>query len=71
MEENELKEKISKACVYIHMSLINASARYFNEHKRHYYVTPSCYIDLLKTFNKIHESKTNEYLVKLTFNFLN
>lgn len=45
------------------MSLIKASGTFFTEHKRYYYVTPSCYIDLLKTFTKIFETKKNEYLV--------
>jgi dynein heavy chain len=64
-EEDDLKLKISQACVYIHTSLIKASSRYLSEHKRYYYVTPSCYIDLLRTFSKIYESKTSEYLRNL------
>lgn len=65
-EQEEIKKKISRACVHIHMSLIKASSTFFNEHKRYYYVTPSCYIDLLKNFSKIFETKKNEYLENLT-----
>lgn len=64
-EEQDLKEKISRACVYIHMSLIESTRRYLAEHKRHVYVTPSCYIDLLRTFGKIYENKTSEYTASL------
>jgi dynein heavy chain len=65
-EDQEIKEKISKACVYIHTSLTEATRRYLAEHKRHVYVTPSCYIDLLRTFGKIFETKTNEYAASVT-----
>lgn len=52
----------------MHTSLIKASSKFFTEHKRHYYVTPSCFIDLLKTFSKIFEAKKAEYIV-LNFRF--
>ena len=69
-EQTELKEKIAKACVYIHLSLVKASVKFLNEHKRYYYLTPSCFIDLLKTFIKIFDSKRLEYLArKRIFNF--
>lgn len=65
-EELALKGKISQACVHIHLSLIEASRRFLAEQKRHVYVTPSCYIDLLRTFGKIYEARTSEYARNLT-----
>lgn len=47
------------------MSLIKSSHKFFVDHKRYYYVTPSCYIDLLKTFSNIFENKKAEYLDNL------
>lgn len=47
----------------MHSSLIKASSKFYAQHKRHYYVTPSCFIDLLKAFSKIFESKKSEYIV--------
>ncbi len=64
-EEIDLKNKIADACVYMHTSLIKASEKFYNEHKRYCFVTPSCFIDLLKTFAKMFESKKIEYLVNI------
>jgi len=47
------------------MSLIKASSKFYYEHKRYYYVTPSCYIDLLRTFTKMFETKKSEYIDSL------
>jgi len=48
------------------MSLIKASSKFYFEHKRYYYVTPSCYIDLIKTFMSIFESKKADYIDRLS-----
>ena len=63
-EKNKIKEKISKVCVHIHMTLIKIISKYYDDHKKYYYVTPSSYIDLLKTFGKIFEMNKNEYIVR-------
>ena len=62
-EQEIEKNKITQVCVYMHMSLIKASSKFYFEHKRFYYVTPSCYIDLLRTFTKIFEAKKLDYIV--------
>ena len=64
-ERAQLVEKMANVCVRIHMSLVEASAKFFNEQKRHYYVTPSLYIDLLHTFAKIFEAKKSEHYANL------
>ena len=65
-EQEAEKIKIAQVCVYMHISLIKASSQFYYEHKRHYYVTPSCYIDLLRTFTKMFESKKNDYIQSLS-----
>ncbi len=65
VQQEAEKLKISQVCVYMHMSLIKASMKFYYEHKRYYYVTPSCYIDLLRTFTKMFESKKTEYIESL------
>ena len=47
------------------MTLIKASSQFLNDHKKHYYVTPSSYIDLLRTFSKMYETNKNEYIENL------
>ncbi len=49
----------------MHTSLIKASEKFYNEHKRYCFVTPNCFIDLLKTFAKMFESRKTDYLVIL------
>ena len=66
-ELKELKTKISKACVYIHNSLEKASVKLYEEHRRHYYITPSFYMDLLKTFEKMLETRNHEYVVSINW----
>jgi len=50
----------------MHMSLIKASSKFYFEHKRYYYVTPSCYIDLIRTFMSIFEAKKADYIDRLS-----
>ena len=61
--------KVSQACVYIHKSVITSSLRFTEEHRRYYCVTPSFYIDLLKTFIKIFEEKKAEHMVTRKHHF--
>jgi hypothetical protein len=60
---NTLKLKVSKACVYVHKSIDAESKVFYNEHKRHYYVTPILYVEFLKIFKKLFETKKAEYIV--------
>ena len=68
-QQEEVKKSIARFCVFMHVSLVKASKAFFTEHKRHYYVTPSCYIDLLRTFSKIFEAKKLEFMVNLILLF--
>ncbi|KAH8862654.1 Dynein heavy chain 6, axonemal [Schistosoma japonicum] len=44
---DELKESISKLSTGIHLSVSEAAERFYNELKRHYYTTPTSYLELL------------------------
>jgi dynein heavy chain len=43
-------ERMAMVCVTIHQSVEEASAKYFEETKRHYYTTPSSYLELLNQY---------------------
>ncbi|CAH8560243.1 unnamed protein product [Schistosoma turkestanicum] len=44
---DELKESISKLSTDIHLSVSKTAERFYNELKRHYYTTPTSYLELL------------------------
>ncbi|KAF8071068.1 Dnah1 [Scenedesmus sp. PABB004] len=48
------------ACVHIHQSVEAASKRYHDELRRHNYVTPTSYLELLTTFLKLLADKRAE-----------
>jgi dynein heavy chain len=47
-------------CVDIHQSVSNMSKRYLAELSRHNYVTPTSYLELLGTFQKLIKLKKTE-----------
>nr|CAD7569446.1 unnamed protein product [Timema californicum] len=56
--ENSLKvvggsediEKLALICVTIHESVSKMTVRFYEEMRRHYYTTPSSYLELLKLY---------------------
>uniref|UniRef100_A0A1I8G1P7 Dynein heavy chain n=1 Tax=Macrostomum lignano TaxID=282301 RepID=A0A1I8G1P7_9PLAT len=48
-----LKPEICKACVTLHQDMEGIGKRFFEETKRPYYVTPSSYMEFIKTFSKM------------------
>ncbi|CAH8627144.1 unnamed protein product [Schistosoma bovis] len=57
---NELKESISKLSTDIHLSVSEAAVRFYNELKRHYYTTPTSYLELLGLYITMLNKKTKE-----------
>ena len=58
--ENNLLEGVVNACVYIHQSVEHKSKKYLDELRRHNYVTPTSYLELLGTFLKVLGEKKDE-----------
>lgn len=50
---SELKEQLCKICVKIHSSVQDISGRYLKELRRHNYVTPTSYLELLKLYTSM------------------
>jgi len=64
IDENELHHRLALCCVSIHKIVVEAAKRFYAAHKRHYYLTPSSYMDLMKTFDKMMTQTKQEFLVK-------
>lgn len=58
-DDNEQCENMASICVMIHDSVEKASERMFLETKRHYYTTPSSYLELLKQYHMLIKKKTH------------
>ena len=63
-ESDESSGKMLKAvvssCVHIHQSVEKQSIRFFDELRRHNYVTPTSYLELLSTFIKLIDERREE-----------
>lgn len=53
-----LKSTVSKLDIF--QSVGDMTVRYFEEMRRHYYVTPSSYLELLKQYRNLLEKKTHQ-----------
>lgn len=47
-------------CKYIHVSVTELSAQFLKKEKRHNYVTPTSYLELIKMFKKLLAKKRSE-----------
>ncbi|XP_062938980.1 dynein axonemal heavy chain 14 [Cynocephalus volans] len=55
-----VKEKLAPTCVKIHKSVKDLAPKYFQEMGRHYYITPSSYLQFMETFVYILRSREKE-----------
>jgi hypothetical protein len=69
IDESELRHRLALCCVSIHKIVIDTAKRFYAAHKRHYYLTPSSYMDLMKTYDKMMTQTKQEFLVRKTFLF--
>jgi dynein heavy chain len=60
LDEGTPLEGLVSMCVDIHQSVSNMSKRYLAELSRHNYVTPTSYLELLGTFQKLIKLKKTE-----------
>lgn len=51
---------LSKLCVRFHEDVQQLSARFLAEQKRHYYVTPTSYLELLGSYKKLLARRQEE-----------
>lgn len=52
-----LKESLSKMCVEIHTSVSAMAKRFYEELRRHYYTTPTSYLELINLYLKMLSDK--------------
>ena len=61
LEDQNMQEDIYKAvvetCVDMQERVTNMSAKFLNELRRNYYVTPTSYLELIKTFKALIDNK--------------
>jgi len=65
LEEVEFKDDTTRngsmaMCIEFHMSTRNTAAKFLNELRRNYYVTPTSYLELISTFKTILGAKRAE-----------
>ncbi|XP_032594376.1 dynein axonemal heavy chain 6 [Drosophila grimshawi] len=55
---------LASTTVFMHKTVEDASMRFYKEMKRHYYTTPSSYLELLKLYQSLLKLKTQEIIAK-------
>lgn len=57
-------DNLSTICVMMHESVEAAAEKYYEEMKRHYYTTPSSYLELLKQYHSLFKKRVNTIIAK-------
>ena len=57
-----LKDNVAEVCVDIHGSVGGATKRFWEEMRRHYYVTPSSYMGLIRIYSRMLKDKKTEVM---------
>ncbi|CAF1414036.1 unnamed protein product [Rotaria sordida] len=60
--ENDFRHRLALCCVSIHKIVIEIAKRFYAAHKRIYYLTPSSYMDLMKTYGIMMTQTKQEFL---------
>ncbi|XP_063226606.1 dynein axonemal heavy chain 3 [Bacillus rossius redtenbacheri] len=64
LKQMDLDQSLSYKCVDLcklfHVSVQKMSVRFYQEHKRYNYVTPTSYLELLQTFQSLYQRKVND-----------
>eukprot|EP00924_Labyrinthula_sp_SR-Ha-C_P010247 snap_masked-scaffold_23-processed-gene-1.31-mRNA-1 protein AED:0.10 eAED:0.11 QI:0/-1/0/1/-1/1/1/0/4309 len=58
--ENSIKEGVVNICVNMQTKTSSISKRFYDELRRYYYVTPTSYLELIKTFRSLINQKQTE-----------
>ncbi|CAH8871669.1 unnamed protein product [Trichobilharzia szidati] len=59
---DEMKEAVSKLSTDIHLSVSQTAERFYAELKRHYYTTPTSYLELLELYTTMLNKRIKELL---------
>ncbi|KAL8598268.1 hypothetical protein ACOMHN_035218 [Nucella lapillus] len=57
----ELKERVAHICVAVHKSVVDTGARYWQELRRHFYATPSSYMELIRLYARMLRANRQEF----------
>lgn len=63
-ETPEECQALATTTVFMHKTVEDASLRFYKEMKRHYYTTPSSYLELLKLYQSLLKAKTQDLVNK-------
>ncbi|MBN3302923.1 DYH6 protein, partial [Amia calva] len=64
-----LQDGVAQVCVDVHHSVSLAVAQYWEEMRRHYYVTPSSFLEFIDTFSRMSQTeKTKIHNIRDRFN---
>lgn len=55
-----LIDNLTKICNRMHESVSEGTKQFYDQMRRHYYVTPKSYLDFLKLYIRMHEFQTNK-----------
>nr|AML30859.1 axonemal inner arm dynein heavy chain 3 [Marsilea vestita] len=58
--EPDQVQSVVEVCVFIHQSVEAASKEFYDETRRHVYITPTSYLELLQTYIKLLDEKREE-----------
>lgn len=65
VSENDVQNNdLAKICVQIHESIETISERFYMEYHRHYYTTPSSYLELLKLYRNLLTMRSDIIIAK-------
>uniref|UniRef100_A0A5K3EMK9 Dynein_AAA_lid domain-containing protein n=1 Tax=Mesocestoides corti TaxID=53468 RepID=A0A5K3EMK9_MESCO len=60
IDSTEIKDKIAELCTFSHMTASTLAVRFFEELKRHYYTTPTSYLELLSVYRVMIDNRRNQ-----------
>lgn len=59
-DNSNIINSLANVCNNMHESVSQITKQFYEEMKRHYYVTPKSYLDFLKLYIKMYEQQTNK-----------
>lgn len=63
-EDPDEVHKLAETCVMMHATVETASERLYDEYRRHYYTTPSSFLELLKLYHILLQKRSDLIIAK-------